>query len=366
MPTGKTDRDLPLTTRLTALSAAAALRGKGAVFKAAMSLPEPVVRRLAGRPVVIDGNTLSPHTQLALRLQRLARERGAETLPLPKGRAAVRRHAAMVGGVHPVGRVEERTVAGAEGELPARLYVPRALVDGPGPDPLLVFFHGGGMIYGDLDSHDALCRFLAERAEVRVLAVDYRLAPEHPFPAGVEDAAAAYEHVVRHAAAYGADPDRLAVGGDSAGGYLSATTAIAAAERGLPLRHQLLIYPLTDMRGECESRRTFGEGYYLTTGFMELATQLYMGDHDRSDPRASVLLADLPEGLAPAFVATGGFDPLRDEGEAYTRKLAEAGVEVQAERYAGEIHGFANILGVDGPSRRAITDMADVLRKALV
>jgi acetyl esterase len=365
MSSAKTPTDVPLTTRLATLAAQAGERGKGALFNAVMSLPASVVRRLAGPPVMVDGGTLSPYTQLGLRLQRLARERGAETMPIEQGREAVRRHARLVGGVHPVGRVEERTVAGAEGDLPARLYVPTALLGGEGPDPLLVFFHGGGMIYGDLDSHDALCRFLTERAGVRVLAVDYRLAPEHPFPAGVEDAAAAYEHVVKNAGEYGADPDRLAVGGDSAGAYLSATTALRAAELGLPLRHQLLIYPVTDMGGGTESRRTFGEGYYLTTGFMELATRHYLGDHDPKDPRASVLFAEIPPNLAPAFVATGGFDPLRDEGEAYARKLAEAGVEVEAERYAGEIHGFANILGIDGPSRQAISDMADVLRKSL-
>jgi acetyl esterase len=365
MSPAKPPTDVPLTTRLAALAATVTDRGKGAVLNAVMSLPPSVVRRLAGPPVVVDGGTLSPYTQLGLRLQRLARERGAETFPTAKGREAIRRHARMVGGVHPVGRVEDLTVAGAEGDLPARLYVPQSLLGGHGPDPMLVFFHGGGMVYGDLDSHDALCRFLCERAEVRVLAVDYRLAPEHPFPAGVEDAAAAYEHVVKNAAEYGADPERLAVGGDSAGAYLSATTALRAAELGLPLRHQLLIYPVTDLGGGSESRRTFGEGYYLTTGFMELATRHYLRDHDPKDPRASVLYADIPPTLAPAFVATGGFDPLRDEGEAYARKLEEAGVEVRLERYAGEIHGFANILGIDGPSRQAMTDMADVLRKSL-
>jgi acetyl esterase len=357
--------DVPLATRLAALVASVSERGKSAVFRAAMSLPPSAVQRLAGRPQSLDGNTLSSYTQLVLRLQKLARERGAETLPLPQGREAIRRQTRMTGGLQPIGRVQDVTVAGAEGDLPARLYVPQALLGGDGPDPLLVFFHGGGMIYGDLDTHDPLCRFLAEQAGVRVLAVDYRLAPEHPFPAGVEDAAAAYEHVVKSAGEYGADPDRLAVGGDSAGAYLSATTAIDAAQRGLPLRYQLLIYPVTDMTAQSESRRTFGKGFYLTTEFMELATSHYLRDTDPKDPRASVLYADLPDGLAPALVATAGFDPLRDEGEAYARKLADAGVEVHLERYAGEIHGFVNIVGFEGPARSAVSDMAVLLGKAL-
>jgi acetyl esterase len=230
---------------------------------------------------------------------------------------------------------------------------------------LLVWYHGGGMIYGSLDSHAAVCRFIAEQAGVRVLAVDYRLAPEHPFPAGVDDAWAAYDWVSSNAADYGADPQRLAVAGDSAGAYLSAVTALRAAQEHRPLAYQLLIYPVTDMGGGTESRRKLGKGFYLTTEFMELATRHYLGDHDPKDPRASVLYADIPEGLAPALVATAGFDPLRDEGEAYARKLVDAGVEVHLETYAGEIHGFVNIVGFEGPARTAVSDMAVLLRKAL-
>src|SRR4051812_2712738 len=263
---------------------------KAQMFRRVLSLPPQWVRRLAGRPIRMDGMTLSPQSQLLLRLQRLSFERGAETLPIPEGRIAMRRHAVIAGGTQPIGQTRDVTVQGADGLLGARLYVPRSKVEGP----LLVFFHGGGMIYGDLDSHDALCRFLAERADVRVLAVDYRLAPEHPFPAGVDDAYAAYESVLKNATDYGADPERLAVGGDSAGGYLAAATAIRAAEENLPLRYQLLIYPVTKMSGGTRSRELFARDLYLTHDFMELATSSYLRGEDLHHPRASVLHADIP------------------------------------------------------------------------
>jgi acetyl esterase len=331
-------------------------------LRTAMALPEPVQRLLAGRPVVRDGQTLATDVQLMLRLKKLAREPGPETLPVEDGRRAVRRQSAMVGGAQPVGAVRDLPVGGR----PARLYVP-AGERAQSPGPLLVFFHGGGWVYGDLDSHDAPCRFLAERAGVRVLSIDYRLAPEHPFPAAYDDCLEAYRWVVDHAGELGADPARLAVGGDSAGGCLAATTALAAAEDGLPLASQLLVYPGTDMRGGTESRSMFGEGFYLTTGFIDLARGLYVPDRStHDDPRVSPLVAKVPDGLAPAYVMTAGFDPLRDEGEAYARKLAEAGVEVELRRFCDQIHGFFNLVGVGRTSRAAMAEIAAKLQAALV
>jgi acetyl esterase len=294
-------------------------------------------------------------------MQKLAREPGPETLPLEEGRRAVLRQSTMVGGSQPVGAVRDLPA----GERPARLYVPSG-DRGRSPGPMLVFFHGGGWVYGDLDTHDAPCRFLAERAGVRVLSIDYRLAPEDPFPAAYDDCLAAYRWVVDHAAVLGADPTRLAVGGDSAGGCLAATTALAAAEDGLPVAAQMLVYPGTDMRGGTESRAMFGEGFYLTTGFIDLARSLYVPDpstHD--DPRVSPLVAKVPDGLAPAYVVTAGFDPLRDEGEAYARKLAEAGVEVELRRFPDQIHGFFNLVGVGRSSRAAMAEIAVKLRASL-
>jgi acetyl esterase len=333
------------------------------VLMGLMALPPPVQRRLAGAPVEIEGQQLDVETQLMLRLQALT-QKPVETLPLPQGRIALTHGAGVAGGRQPIGETRGLEVAG----LPARLYVPRALVgrDGGTGDPTLVFFHGGGWIYGDLDSHDAVCRVLAERAGVRVVAVDYRLAPEAPFPAAYDDCWAAFRWIVEHADEVGADPSRLAVGGDSAGGCLAATTAIEAARAGLPLAFQLLVYPATDMTRSHPSHRIFAAGFYLSEAFMDLAAQSYLPhEPDRKDPRASPLFAELPAGLAPAYVCTAGFDPLRDEGEAYAARLREAGVEVEAQRFGSLIHSFFNVVGVGRSARTAVAEIADALRRGL-
>jgi acetyl esterase len=336
-------------------------RAESFVLRAALGLPEPVQRVLAGRPVVRDGQTLATDVQLMLRLQQVVRERAVETLPVPQGRVALRRQARLAGGRQPVGGTRDLVVAGR----PARLYTPSTVV----PGPLLLFLHGGGFVFGDLASHDAPCRFLAERSGVRVLAVDYRLAPEDPFPAAYDDALAAHRWVVEHADELAVDRDRLGVGGDSAGGNLAAGVAIEAARAGLPLAWQLLVYPATDARHPFESARMFGEGLYLTTAFMDLANAGYVGDGDQTDPRVSPLLADL-DGLggrlAPAYVATAGFDPLRDEGEAYARRLVEAGAEVELRRFTSQIHGFLNVVGAGRSARAANATIAAAVRAALV
>lgn len=340
---------MSLTDRVEALS-----------LRLTMGLPEVVQRRLAGAPIVLDGQTLAPETQLMLRLKKLARLPSAERLPVPQGRVVVEHEAAMAGGTQPIGSVRGLAV----GDLPARLYVPTTAA--PEPAPLLVFFHGGGFMYGGLDSHDATCRLLAEQAGVRVLAVDYRLAPEHAFPAAHDDALAAYSWVVQHAASLGADPQRLAVGGDSAGGTLAAATAIAAAQEGLPLAFQLLVYPAVDARRATRSLELFSQGFYLTSEFMDLANESYVPVvAERDDIRISPLRHDVPAGLAPAYLCTAGFDPLRDEGEAYAQALVAAGVEVQLHRFPDQIHGFFNIVGVGRRSRAAVLEIAGALKAGL-
>jgi acetyl esterase len=199
-----------------------------------------------------------------------------------------------------------------------------------------------------------------------VLAVDYRLGPEHRFPAAHDDALAAYAWTLEHASELGTTPDSVGVGGDSAGGNLATHVAIEAARQGLPCRVQLLVYPTTDGRRQTRSLELFGTGFYLTTDYMELANASYTAsDGDLDDPRLSPVAADLPPGLAPALVFTAGFDPLRDEGEAYARRLVDAGFTVEMTRFPDQIHGFVNIVGVGRSSRAANARVAAALSKAM-
>ncbi|TYL45577.1 alpha/beta hydrolase [Nocardioides sp. BGMRC 2183] len=330
------------------------------VLKALLGLPEPVVRRLAGAPYVADGQTLAADTQLMLRMQRLARMPGAEDLPLDQARAMIRRQAATVAGRQPIGAVRDLLVAG----MPARHYLPTG--HRPDAGPLLLFFHGGGFVYGDLDSHDAPCRVLAERSGVSVLSVEYGLAPESVFPGIFDDAERAYRWVLDHADELTLDPERLAVGGDSAGGNIAAWVAIAAARAGTPLAHQLLIYPVTDPAHETASFELFGEGLFLTKRFMDGVRDLFVPiEEQRLDERVDLLKTDLPAGLAPAYLCTAGFDPLRDEGEAYAARLDAAGVPVETRRFDDQIHGFLNVVGAGRTSRAAVEEIAAALARAV-
>ena len=333
---------------------------EAAVLRGLVSLPDPLLRRLVGPPLVLDGQTLALDTQAVLWAQKLARIPGAETVAIPEGRVVLRRQAATARGRQPVGAVREMTVAG----MPARHYLPSDKVAGPGPT--LLFFHGGGFLYGDLDSHDGPCRVIAEQAGVPVLAIDYGLAPENAYPGPFDDAESAYRWVLDHAAELDLDPTRLAVGGDSAGGNLAAWVAVAAARAGLPLAWQLLIYPVTETIHDTLSYRLFNEDLYLTKQFMDLVNETFLPEEwQRRDERVNLLTADLPDGLAPAYLITAGFDPLRDEGEAYAEKLRAGGVEVVARRFADQIHGFINITGIRGTSRRALDEFALQVRTVL-
>ena len=266
----------------------------------------------------------------------------------------------------PVGEVVDRTIAGEGGELPIRIYVP----DGEGPHPVTVFFHGGGFVSGNLESHDELCRVLANTASVAVVAVDYRLAPEHPFPAAVEDAYAATEWAAANASEFDGDADRLAVAGDSAGANLAAVVAHMARDRDGPeLRYQLLLYPAVSAHSEWESVAENGEGYFITAEDLEWFDEQYFADEiDRKNVYAAPLLANDFEGLPPATVVTAGFDPLRDEGVAYVERLEEAGVEVTHHHYDDVIHAFVQMatdpFGFER-SGEAFDDAATDLREAL-
>ena len=326
----------------------------------AMSAPRRVQRLIGGRPVMIDGQTLAPDLQVMLRLQAIARPRDEE-IPFVQMRSNMVRETEIVGGKQPIGGVRDLTVAGR----PARLYIPSTPVSAE-PGPLLVYFHGGGWVEGDLDTHAAPCRRLAEGSGVPVLALTYRLGPEHPFPAAHDDADEGYRWVVDHAADLGVDPQRIGVGGDSGGGNLAASVALAAATDGVPVAWQLLVYPPTDLERDTQSLRLFGEGFYLTTQFMDRANDAYTPlPENRLDPRISIIHAEIPTGLAPAYVVTAGFDPLRDEGEAYARRLADAGVAVELLRCTDLIHGFINMVGVGSAAPAAVDGIADQLRMAL-
>lgn len=236
-----------------------------------------------------------------------------------------------------VASVTETTVPGGDGERPARVYRPR-----DGELPTVVFFHGGGWVVGDLDTHDLTARTIATLSDVVVVSVDYRLAPEHPYPAAVEDALAATRWAGDHLAELGGSPV-LAVAGDSAGGNLSAVVAQELRDEGRRLDGQLLIYPGTDMLAELPSRRENAHGYFLDDPTMLWFAQHYLGSAtDPSDPRLSPLNGKL-EGVAPAVVVVAQFDPLRDEGLAYVEALAEAGVRVVARTFPGLIHGFVDM-----------------------
>ncbi|WP_372719004.1 alpha/beta hydrolase [Immundisolibacter sp.] len=264
----------------------------------------------------------------------------------------------------PLAQVRDLTLPGPGGALKARLYHPQTTGTLAG----LVFFHGGGWVIGDLDSHDDLCRDLAAQAGCGVLAVDYRLAPEQRFPAAAQDAIAATAWAATHADELGFDPTRLAVGGDSAGGNLAAVVAIAARDSGnAPLRAQLLMYPVTDMsRLDGESYRACGEGYGLTAGAMSWFRDHYLASPEAArDPQVSPLLASDLAGLPPALVVTAEFDVLRSEGEAYARRLGQAGVTTRLVRYPGMIHGFASMAGVLAVGHQVRTDMAQWLKSTL-
>jgi acetyl esterase len=253
--------------------------------------------------------------------------------------------------------VEDLSAPGPAGDIPLRLYAS----EHGGLRPVLVYFHGGGFVFGNLDTHDAVCRALAKESGAVVVSVDYRLSPEHKFPAAVDDSYAATVWIAANAEKLGIDARHIAVGGDSAGGNLATVVAMRCRDAGGPkLAAQVLIYPVTDSSSlETGSHREFGEGYFLTSAGMEWFTSHYLvSDDQKSHPEVSPLLAPNLSGLPPALIITAEFDPLRDEGEAYAKRLQEAGVPVTISRYPGMIHGFVSMRGVLAGGRQAIQEAA--------
>ena len=346
-------------------ASAASIRAQQWAAQALDRLPPSAQVRLSGRPPVqIDGETLAPEMQLALALIDRRREPRPETLAPVQARRHRRRLAAIYAGKPTaVGAVSdlELELDGTD-SIRARHYAPSEL---GGPHPLLVYYHGGGFTYGDLETHDGVCRVLCRHAGAHVLAIDYRLAPEHPFPAAVEDARASLQWAFANADRLKADRSRIGVGGDSAGGNLAAVVAqLAAHDGGPPPVLQLLIYPATDFTTRRRSRELFGEGFLLTSSEMDWFETNYLGTErtHAGDPWASPLLAEDLSGLAPAFVVTAAFDPLRDEGEEYAEALAAAGTPVMLRRFPGFIHAFTAAAGVCRNSRDAVIEIAGVTR----
>jgi acetyl esterase len=264
----------------------------------------------------------------------------------------------------PIGKTETLAASGPAGGIPIRVYTPVAA--GSEALPVLVYFHGGGFVIGDLDTHDGLCRMFANEAGCRVVAVHYRLAPEHKFSAAVDDAIAAVNWVCANATQLGIDANRVAVGGDSAGGALAAVVAQAARDSGAPkLAYQMLLFPVTQIGGDTASLREFAVGYFLEKKTLDWFFGHYLPTSaDTSDPRISPLLAASFKGLPPAFIMLGGFDPLHDEGESYAKKLRAAGVPVTVADYSDMVHCFIYLQTILPQAREAVSGAAKALKSA--
>lgn len=342
-------------------------RAARAAMRTAAVLPRRVQKLLSGTPVNVEGSQLDTSVQLALRLMSLASE---EAFDVAGGRAMIESESWIVRSEIAVGEILDLAIDGGDGPIPARLYRPQAAADKI--LPLLIYFHGGGWVLGGLHSADSVCRFLTQHANIAVLSVDYRLAPEHPFPAGVNDALAAFDYAVSHVEELRVDPASIGVGGESAGGNLAAVVALQSeierrsrSDRAVPA-FQLLFMPVTDLSTKHPSYSLFSDGFFLTETQMDWYKEHYLTDPaDSFDPRVSPLLADDLTGVAPAYVVTAGFDVLRDEGEAYAHRLKEAGVAVAIRRHGQLVHGLVNATGIGKLAANVLLEAAGAVRLGL-
>ncbi|MCV7257357.1 alpha/beta hydrolase [Mycobacterium shimoidei] len=349
-----------LTGRLQANAASAAM-------KVIPYIPSGAKRLLSGgRSITIDGNTLDATLQLTLAGLRVMGLSGLAADNDPATARAQMRQLTEFPGPQIHVAVDDVSIPGPAGDIPARHYRPAC----PDPAPLLVFYHGGGWVIGDLDTHDQLCRLTCRDADVQVLSIDYRLAPEHPAPAAVDDAYAAFRWACEHAADLGAQPGRVAVGGDSAGGNLAAVVSLLArdeAPQGPKPALQWLIYPRTDFTAQTRSLSLFANGFLLTRDDIDWFESHYLGGSgvDPADTRVSPLLAESLSGLPPALITVAGFDPLRDEGERYAAALRAAGNAVDFRCMGSLTHGFANLFPLGGGCAAATAEMVSALRAHL-
>jgi acetyl esterase len=337
-------------------------------------MPEPVLRRIVGPPQrSADGLVLDLQTQALLWLMRVSGEPENRDNDLGRARQRLDRRGPLLAGRRDTAvRIADRMIQGAAGPIRARTYAPsEPASEAPSQTDLraapgLVWFHGGGFVLGSIESHDGLCRALAAQAGVVVASINYRLAPEHRFPAGVEDAIAATQWVLDRSEEIGIDPHALAVGGDSAGGNLAAVVAQSLRGASPPLAFQLLVYPATDATCREPSHHLFREGYVLTERDIAWFLDQYLPDPRlATDPRVSPLFAEDLTGLPPALVVTAGFDPLRDEGRRYADRMRQSGVEVEYICSDGSVHGFLSTPGAIREASRVLKLVANRLRNRL-
>ena len=308
---------------------------------------------------------LDPDAQLLLDAMIKANRPAFETLTPVQARQQMREIRALLKqSVPQVAEMRDLTAAGPHGEIPVRLYRAKAAKPGDA-QPALVFFHGGGWVFGDIDTHDNLCRSLANSGDCTVLSVDYRLAPEHKFPAAADDCWAAFTWAYANAAKLAIDPARLAVSGDSAGGNLAAVVSMLAQRNGGPrIAVQILLYPTVDLAMNTDSFKQLGTGYNLTAAAMLWFRHLYLNSaNEVADWRASPLLASNIAGLPPAYIAVAGCDPLHDEGVAFAKLLERNGVPVTFRDFPGQMHGFASMSGFLKASDEVIADVGAALKK---
>jgi acetyl esterase len=325
---------------------------------------DEALRFLDGHRIGMGGRTMDPKAQIVGEFVKSIRVPGYYP-PLPELRQQLRLMVSLMDEPAPeLARVEDIRIPGPAGEIPARVYSSSAAKT---PQPTVVYFHGGGWVQGDLETHNGLCARLARHAGVLVVAIDYRLAPENKFPAAVEDCFAAYRWIREKGRDLGADTTRVAVAGDSAGGNLSAVVSQLTASSGAPVPAcQVLIYPATDASLETDSHRELVDGHVIPRERIVWYMQQYLRtDADRSDVRFSPLRAPSLKGQPPAMIVTAGFDPLRDEGRAYGDRLREAGVDVVYREYPGQIHAFVSLTKVIPQGMACTLEIADYLRRRL-
>ncbi|WP_428674611.1 alpha/beta hydrolase [Reyranella sp.] len=339
------------------------LQGKAANL--ALRMPISWVNLLAGAPITVDGRTLDTRTQWFLQLLARSGQKPMHMLGVAQARVEFDLFQPVLSGrPAPVGEIVDRTIAGPGGRLRVRLYRPAGSV--ARLLPTVLYLHGGGWVIGSLEAYDLPCRFFCARSGCAVVAVDYRLAPEHKFPAALDDAVAAFRWLAAESEELGIDPDRIVVAGDSAGGTLAAVVAQQVRGEARTPCLQWLIYPATDLGAETPSRASCGEGFLLTRTDMEWFRGLYLDDPaETADPRVSPLRAPDLSGLPPALIFTAGLDPLRDEGQAYAERLGTAGVKTVHREFDSLIHGFVGMRGALQAAARAMDDMVTGLRHEL-